>query len=752
MKKNYFVRLILTSLILSQTSFGTIALADSSPSPTPSPAVSPSPNPSPIPQVSPSPAPTPSPAISPSLSPTVSPSPSPSPSPSASPEPINGNGKKTTCTETGPCGPTGTVPDWVYNTTTSKWEASDKTSFTFDAASGYWLSPKYYLNKAIGWYEIVSPADVTALPAGFITAPNVVHTALGDVVVGSKDYEVAKALGIIPSGSSATISGTGENSLNTVGITNATQSWFDLTNLVNVINTLDSSAKSGNVSATDNTHVGSAVSGAANVLANLINLLTSAWSWSSGGLNMFMQNLFGNINGNIKLNPSQTTAAGGGSLGSSTGVANTGAGSTNSTSLSNSNSLGVNASNNGNIVNNVTASAVSGNASANKNTEAGNVASGNATAEVNIINLINSYISSGSSFFGILNIFGNLNGDVLFPQGFLNGAVTSGAPATPLSSGITSTGSGSDNQSGTKNSDTTALLNNSSFGLTNNIKANAASGQTSADSNTSAGNVASGAASTTGSNFNFTNNSLFGDNAVLVIVNVLGHWIGKIMTVPGGSSTSALLTGNAVIKNTGAESNNQAAVSNANTAQINETHKGSITNNVDVQANSGKASAAQNTIVGNVTSGTAKVATGVSNIVNSVINVKHWFGVLIVNVFGSWTGDVGDHSSPTTAAPLVSAVTSPSRTFLAPTSTLTPAQTSQLELLPVSAVTPATQMSTSKVKTNADGKVLAATAPLSSHIAASSHARNLNFIFWGAAILLMLAGMMFSIERRLRNS
>ena len=44
-------------------------------------------------------------------------------------------------------------------------------------------------------------------------------------------------------------------------------------------------------------------SGAAGVIANLINLLASAWSWSSGNLNFFMQNLTGNQTGDLMLNP-----------------------------------------------------------------------------------------------------------------------------------------------------------------------------------------------------------------------------------------------------------------------------------------------------------------------------------------------------------------------------------------------------------------------------------------------------------------
>jgi hypothetical protein len=650
------------------------------------------------------------------------------------------------CPATGPCDPTGTIPAWVFNVSTNKWEQADQSSFTYDAKTGYWLSPKYFLNRQTGWYEIIPPAQVAALPSNFVTAPNVIHTSLGDVVVGSKDYELAKALGIIPSGSSANISSTGPNSTNQANATNSSQSWFDFTSLVNVMNTLQSTAKSGDVSATDNTKVGDAVSGAANVLANLVNLLTSAWSWSNGGLNMFMQNLFGNINGDITLTPNQTSATGGGSMSGST-ISGTGPDSTNGSNAANSTTLGVNAKTQGDIVNNVDLIAASGNASAGGNTSAGNVASGNATAELNIINLINSYISSGSSFFGVLNIFGNLNGDILFPSGFLNGAIGTDGSSNGAA-GLSSTGPGSANTSSTTDSNSSNITSSSTNSIANNIDANATSGQANINNNSQAGSASSGSASTTGSTFNLANSNVMGDNAVLVIVNVLGHWVGKIMSLPGGgSSTSGLLTGNAQISSTGPNSVNIATTSTANSAKITQSAAGSITNNAKVAATSGNASATDNTQVGDVKSGNAKVSTGVANIVNTVLNVKHWFGVLVVNVFGGWTGDVGNNTSAgnapaPAAAPLAEA--SNVRSTVGTVSSALSVPT------PEAAVIASNAVSKPAVTAPVTGQVLAAASQLTSNALGAAQTRNFNIIFWISSLVLLLAGAAAALERRLR--
>src|SRR6185503_15712078 len=66
---------------------------------------------------------------------------------------------------------------------------------------------------------------------------------------------------------------------------------------------------------------------------------------------------------------------------------------------------------------------------------------------------------------------------------------------------------------------------------------------------------------------------------------------------------------------------------------------------------SGDATASKNTEVGNVSTGDAKAASSVANIFNSVLNVKHWFGVLGINVFGDWLGDVNDNTAAGNSVP-----------------------------------------------------------------------------------------------------
>lgn len=671
---------------------------------------------------------------------------------------------------TGPEEPTGVIPAWVFDTTTRKWVTADKASFTYDKASGYWLSPKYHYDKRTGWYKIIPPS-ATPQPAYMLTTAPVVHTVLGDIVVGSPDYQLAKMMGIIgadgqPTNNAAVgMTGTGPGSTNIAGISNTNQNWFDLTNLVNVVTAIQSAASSGNVNATSNTSAGNAASGTASVLANVINLLASAWSWANGDLSFFTQNI-GNHTGDITLQPTASTGTGGGQLGVTASTNGTGPGSTNQTGIDNTNTLDVNAKSSGSITNNIDVAAQSGNATAQANTSAGNVTTGNALAQVNIVNLINSFISSGSSFFGVLNIMGNLNGDILFPTGFLDSLLPSG---TSGGAGVTNnlTGPDSTNQTGISNTNNANINNTANTGITNNINNTAASGSATVDKNTQAGNASTGAATTANSLFNLANSSIFGDNAVLVIVNVMGRWVGRIMSLPGGQTESALLTGGAQVSNnaTGPDSSNQANIANSNNANINNEANGTITNNVNVHAQSGDATATSNTKTGDVSTGEAKAATSMANIVNSALNVKHWFGVLVINVFGEWTGAVNEDTAAGNASQgpntQQSGVSNDASLVTRVTEALTGGQAGPgvtgggQGTRGTTATSHAGTQAIADVATvgGAAGSVLSAVnaaAPLAA-TAVASHGKDMSLIFLISAILMLLAGALLSAESRLKR-
>ncbi|HUC87115.1 MAG TPA: hypothetical protein VMR75_02195 [Candidatus Saccharimonadales bacterium] len=441
---------------------------------------------------------------------------------------------------------------------------------------------------------------------------------------------------------------TGPQSSNSNTLTTSQALLAALINSGGIYNNLSSSALSGDAAVSGNTAAGDATTGAVSVVTNLLNLLNAMWTFSGSGMAYFVQNIFGNQTGDININtgatPAATTASAcpGGSLVSNT---DTGSGSTNTAADSCDSNLTVDSQTNGAIVNNVGLDAQSGNATVSGNTQGGNATSGDALAELNIVNLIDTAIGSSQSFFGIINIYGNLDGDILFPQLDLNGAVASSSGTAPASSVSNSgTGPNSTNTASNSTTNTTNVSNNVNADFNNNINATATSGNATVSDNTAAGNATSGSATTNNSLFNLFYTDVFGDNAVLVIVNDMGTWTGQIMDLGvSGTSGGGLLTSNATVTNTntGPDSTNTASNSTTNTTDLNNTVNGSITNNVNAAATSGNATVSDNTAAGNATSGSATVASDVANFFASTLNIAHTFGILFINVFGSWTGSVG---------------------------------------------------------------------------------------------------------------
>jgi hypothetical protein len=247
-----------------------------------------------------------------------------------------------------------------------------------------------------------------------------------------------------------------------------------------------------------------------------------------------------------------------------------------------------------------------------------------------VVNLIDSAITSGQSFVGEININGNLNGNIEVSPDLVNQLIASNVPTDTISE----TGSNSNNSiTGNSGSSNTTVTNTNKEGIDNNINATSTSGQASVDNNTVGGSATSGNATNTITAFNLTGSTVVGSNDLLVFVNVMGSWVGMIINAPAGATAAEL--GGGITQAT--DGNNNTTVNNNTNDQIN--------NNIDTNAKSGSASVTGNTSAGNATSGNANTAVNLLNVENSDLSLSGWFGILFINVFGTWHGSFG----PTTA-------------------------------------------------------------------------------------------------------
>ena len=351
---------------------------------------------------------------------------------------------------------------------------------------------------------------------------------------------------------------------------------------------LNSVATSGDASVLNNTTAGDASTGNASSAATIMNNVNSSMTNADNKqAASFVSNVMGDVNGDIMLQPMLLKAM------LEANAANTSATATNNTSLTNDVSL----------------SATSGNALVSGNTTAGSATSGSANTVANVVNVINSLVAANQSFIGTINIYGNLNGDILIAPGFIPQllAANGSAPTTP---------------------NATTVTDNSTQSVVNNIALAAQTGAAVVTGNTTGGSATTGNAATNTVIFNLTNHAIVASDSLLVFVNVLGRWVGVIVDAPTGATAAAI--GDGVTSNSVSPS-----------LTVNTTNNALLTNNINLTSQSGNATVSHNTTGGNATTGNATASANIANITGSQIGLSGWFGVLFINVFGSWLGSFG---------------------------------------------------------------------------------------------------------------
>ena len=473
---------------------------------------------------------------------------------------------------------------YAYNPDTNTRIALDPTTFTYNPSTGMWDYVSWDYSAAKGIYE---PRTLS------VSTPPVGATTVG----GPK--AAAQTSGANPAAQSLAGPSSGGSGIDQTGTFNTTLNNNTGATMSNVILSV---AGSGNAGVIGNTTGGSATSGNAQAIANIINLLQSS-SNVLGDPNtiMFTANINGDVNGDLLLDPASLGAV------QPANISNT-----------LDNNVTVNNSVDASITNNIDLDASTGNANVKTNTTGGNATSGNADAVANIVNILNSAVTAGHSFIGVININGNLNGDILLPPDFVDTLLASNVPHYTV------------NTSEITNNMTVNNTNNSS--INNDVHAGANSGNATGANNTSAGSAITGNANTNLTVFNLTGSTIVASNDLLVFVNVLGTWYGMILNAPAGTTAASI--GGGVTTNT---INNDATLNNTNNQSIN--------NKVNVKANSGDATVADNTNAGNAKSGDATASVNIMNMINDSLSLNGWFGLLFINVFGTWNGSFGVNTS-----------------------------------------------------------------------------------------------------------
>lgn len=461
--------------------------------------------------------------------------------------------------------------------------APEKKSYSYDEATGRWNSDACTYTPSVGNYVCAPPPAPAPVPTTSSPAPSAAAPA----------QSLSSAATISPQAT------TGPGSTSTLSTDVTGEASHDTSSAATITNTLNSSATSGDADVQRNTEAGDAKTGNASVQTTTINSIHSTVGGETAGVAHFTVDVDGDVTGDIMLRPVIDDLK-----------------STSNTNLSSDTKIKTDAT----IVNDINLDATSGDATVLGNTKAGDATTGSAHTVANVMNLINSLITANESFIGTINIYGNLNGDILISPEFIPQLIGSN----------TSVQNSLDTQ--------LDILSNSNQSIINNIHLNATSGDAHVAYNTAAGSARSGEANTNLTVLNLTGREVDADNSMLVFVNVLGTWVGMIVDAPG--ATAAAL-GSGITKNT-----------TKLAANIEEDSDAQITNNISLNSQSGDASVVGNTEAGNATTGDATASANIANINTSVFQVNQWFGVLFINVFGNWVGSFGIDTESGTLVPL----------------------------------------------------------------------------------------------------
>lgn len=306
------------------------------------------------------------------------------------------------------------------------------------------------------------------------------------------------------------------------------------------------------------------------------------------------------------------------------------------------------------LTNDINLGADTGSNSASLNTGNGIIQTGNATALGNIINMVNSNINVSKWLFAVLNIFGELAGNIILPREENASLSTNTGGSTMV--GNENTGPMSTNYASATTNNTAEFTNVNNADIVSTLNVDANTGNNTASMNTGGGYVSTGMADAAISNSTVANSNTVDEEGTvwLVIVNEMGKWVGHIVGNPYGVNTASnslpvtTETGGlgeqsfgvySENKTTGPGSTNVSQIETSEESIVTNENNAAINNNINASANTGNNQAMTNTGAGVIETGDADVGLSLLNMANTNVTAKK-FVVVFVNVLGSFLGDI----------------------------------------------------------------------------------------------------------------
>jgi hypothetical protein len=249
------------------------------------------------------------------------------------------------------------------------------------------------------------------------------------------------------------------------------------------------------------------------------------------------------------------------------------------------------------------------------------IITGSTVASANVVNIVNTNISSSNYLFLVLNNFNSWVGDLVFPgNDFFR---TLSAQSNPSS---TEGGAGS-----TISNDNAATINNT-LETTADTGGNQISG--SGSSTIQTGNAIAVANNLTVANSNLTSNS-----QIVVMIRVFGSWTGNVFSTPPGVSWKETPNG-IVLYNSGNESLFSSGLPCCDIAgEVANSNSATINNNVKAIALTGSNRIEDGSGSSLISTGNAVAVSNVMNLANTNIVGRNIL-LAMINIFGDWQGNL----------------------------------------------------------------------------------------------------------------
>lgn len=439
---------------------------------------------------------------------------------------------------------------------------------------------------------------------------------------------------------------TGPGSTNDAQAGLANNTDVGLSNDAAINNTINANLNTGENAVLHNTTAGNLTSGGIKATVDLVNFINSVAALQGGTITM--ADIPTDYSGNIdlaQLSPQVINAILTYYVGSIfdiiAGNSNTGPESNNNASGSAANDTAIKSNQNAAINNNITIVGDTGRNTVDGNTTAGDLTTGNIDLALNLVNIINSILSVPVLDIAMLNIFGNLVGNIFLPDWLVGGgtgAVTPQASASNSTTGPESLNSA--DASATNNLSVNAVQNGT---INNEVDFNANTGYNTVGRNTTVGNVTTGSVN---AQLSITDvlNQIVGDSWFLIFVNVLGKWTGQILGINPSNGSVVVLSGGALTAandTTGPLSKNNASATSENNTTVDHTSDAAINNSLNLDLNTGYNTVTNNTTAGNLTTGNINVVGNIVNIINQAINLNKRLYLGFINIMGDWIGSLG---------------------------------------------------------------------------------------------------------------